>query len=713
MAAIPPQQQGMASTMPTPHTASFAQLFALESTDPHSGDYTQLLEPFNLNVNNNPPNMDPATVRSLLTTAGHLRSLLAMGIFVDGKMRIFFLPFKHEQGLGAIADPSIDGKYFALDGELIHNTASTVEIDSSVFHQINNQVLVRTLDALKTELAGNTDPMVMVGPFATGDADTEAVLVRKCIPLPNKYVALFMAAGDGVTPRYFFDTVLPVMEADGTNAACLPLIRYFQVALTRRNAASITSEYLNVNRPSPVPRNSRLINHVQHLIFHHFPQVNPSTSNIQHNQIASGITALYDQREKQYQEAKLSKELEKKSVVSSVLSVDVCEKLCRLIQVPSEDSLPPLWHDLAKAKSDARPGVVKTAVMKQLHASGESHLAYEPTTVFVKRLFSGEWVMHSTDLITAGSTCNSFHFTDPNIEQLQKFNQVVALVESGAGSVSINDANQILTAKVTVPTRDSSLRCLQRQLALFRCLFHSSHPALVWLSQHYKKMKSFESQLYSRAVKDGPEFQSLLSTYHLHWVNLRLNAFFNKQQYSDTWILSISTPYDEIVEKCELDQRWEPHFSRSFLQQPGVSDFILREQHRALAAAAAMGALGGVGNTPPAAPATPTTPRNPGSNVPTTPPSDKSDRVDNSNFNGSLFDVYKSSATKCKALRDKIQKQELRALPLSKVDNQPMCLAFHSKGLCNKNCPRAADHVPYSSTEYADLVSWCKDCYES
>ena len=521
MAAIPPpppQQQGMASLMPTQHTASFAQLFAIESSDPHSGEYTQLLEPFNLNINNNPPNMDPATVRSLLATAGHHRTLLAMGIFVNGKMHIFFLPFKQEQGLGAVADPSIDGKFFALDGELIHNTASTVEIDPSVFHQINNQVLVRTLASLKTELAGNNDPVVMVGPFATGDADTEAVLVRKCIPLPNKYVSLFMAAGDGVSPRYFFDTVLPVMEADGTDAACLPLIRYFQIALTRRTATSTTAEYLNVARPSPVARNSQLINHVQHLIYHHFPQCNPSTTNAQQTQLVSGVAALYDQRERQYQESKLIKELDKKNVVSGALGSDVTEKLCRLTQVPSEDQLPKIWHDLAKAKSEGRPGVIKTAVMKHLHTSGEEHLVYEPSSLFVKRLFGGEWVMHHTDLITAGSVANSFHFTDTNIEQLQHFNQVVSMIESGAGSVSIEDANKILSAKITIPSKDSSLRCLQRQLALFRCLFHSSHPAVVWLSQHYKVMKSYESVFYNRVVQDGPQFQCLLSTYHLHWV---------------------------------------------------------------------------------------------------------------------------------------------------------------------------------------------------
>ncbi len=102
---------------------------------------------------------------------------LAAGTLVSGRLHLFHLPFKWELVLGAPPDPSLDGKFFAFDGELIYNQGSLVEVSTTAFHQTTNQVLVRTIPALKAALAEDTDPSLMVGPFVAGDADTEAVLV--------------------------------------------------------------------------------------------------------------------------------------------------------------------------------------------------------------------------------------------------------------------------------------------------------------------------------------------------------------------------------------------------------------------------------------------------------------------------------------------------------------------------------------------------------
>ena len=54
----------------------------------------------------------------------------------------------------------------------------------------------------------------------------------------------------------------------------------------------------------------------------------------------------------------------------------------------------------------------------------------------------------------------------------------------------------------------------------------------------------------------------------------------------------------------------------------------------------------------------------------------------------------------------------LPPLPLSKVDGKAMCLAWHTKGMCNPGqCPRASDHVNYSVEEYGQLSTWCKTHY--
>ena len=51
-------------------------------------------------------------------------------------------------------------------------------------------------------------------------------------------------------------------------------------------------------------------------------------------------------------------------------------------------------------------------------------------------------------------------------------------------------------------------------------------------------------------------------------------------------------------------------------------------------------------------------------------------------------------------------------LPLLKVDGKEMCLAWHTKVMCNPGqCSQECDHVEYSEQEYAPLSQWCKDHY--
>ncbi len=63
---------------------------------------------------------------------------------------------------------------------------------------------------------------------------------------------------------------------------------------------------------------------------------------------------------------------------------------------------------------------------------------------------------------------------------------------------------------------------------------------------------------------------------------------------------------------------------------------------------------------------------------------------------------------KAYAIRDKIKSGALPLLPVSKGNAAaPMSLAWHSKGVCNKNCPSVADHVKNTAKEYELMVSWC------
>ena len=82
---------------------------------------------------------------------------------------------------------------------------------------------------------------------------------------------------------------------------------------------------------------------------------------------------------------------------------------------------------------------------------------------------------------------------------------------------------------------------------------------------------------------------------------------------------------------------------------------------------------------------------------------------ENANFHHVLFGDIKlrtvaGNTVKSRDVRDKIRKGELPPLPPSKADGQPMCLAWHTKGICNPDCPRAPDHgVIYSVGVRASL----------
>ena len=59
---------------------------------------------------------------------------------------------------------------------------------------------------------------------------------------------------------------------------------------------------------------------------------------------------------------------------------------------------------------------------------------------------------------------------------------------------------------------------------------------------------------------------------------------------------------------------------------------------------------------------------------------------------------------KSQDVRDVVRKEELPPLPQSKADGKPMCLAWHTKGICNPKCPRAAAlGATYSVEEYQPL----------
>ena len=215
----------MAHAIPAPPGATtFSALFNDASNDPFlvNGNYNEYLSSFNI-IPGAVPDM-PDAVRQRVAAAANQHLPIALLLFVDGKLRPYFLPFRRDQAMGAPAHGATDNKFFAYDGELIQGQGSLVEVPNQWFN-LAPLTTVATVASTQGLLAADAN-MSALGPHIVGGADTLEVRTRFIVAIPNRYASLFLSQPDGVTPRYYFETIQPVIAADGMEATCMPLTHF-------------------------------------------------------------------------------------------------------------------------------------------------------------------------------------------------------------------------------------------------------------------------------------------------------------------------------------------------------------------------------------------------------------------------------------------------------------------------------------------------------
>ena len=106
-----------------------------------------------------------------------------------------------------------------------------VEIPNQWFNLIANTTMGAVVNI--QGLLGGEDNLNAVGLFNNGDADILEVCTWSVVSIPNKYMGLFLSQPEGVTSsHYYFETILPVIEADGMGQTCMSLTHFCQIAIT-------------------------------------------------------------------------------------------------------------------------------------------------------------------------------------------------------------------------------------------------------------------------------------------------------------------------------------------------------------------------------------------------------------------------------------------------------------------------------------------------
>jgi hypothetical protein len=562
----------MAVALPAPAMATtFSALFNDVSTDPFlvAGSYDDYLSSFNI-VNGIAPDT-PDAVRQGIAAAANQRLPIALLLLVDGLLRPYFLPFRRDQAVGIAAHPPTDNKLFAFDGELIQGQGSVVEIPNQWFNLIPNTT-VATIGNTQGLLGGDVNLQIL-GPFNVGDADTMEVRTRSVVPIPNKYVGLFLSQPEGVTPRYYFETILPVIDADGMGQTCMPLTFFCQVAITQ--PAANTNSILQVVPPVAPPRHVPLLTQATtNILHHHLPALSSGVAGggVNLQPLVNTIVAGQQQRQQEQAQARAEKLQKDNTTVESWLGTENFRRLLKYCEVALEADLPPLWSALAKANAKDRLGIFQGKVSNELLAMGAVYEKYIPNLYLLTEVTALRWTMVNSDALDSGSMANAFLFTDSDVEAEQGISRQIGFVQSGGAAPSLADAHTLLKSKVNLPGPDDSIRALRRMQAVYRAVLPVGHPLTNFLGSHHDIMRAFDPGWQNYATH-APELRSLKGVFHLQWLSLKLTKYFTQLDHNFN-VVTCPDP-TAIVDAIEDQRQWEPNLTDVFASRYDLRAFMM------------------------------------------------------------------------------------------------------------------------------------------
>jgi hypothetical protein len=198
------------------HT-TFAGLFNNASCNTFlvGGTYDAFLAPFNITPGDGNPALLIA-VRKLIATSANQHLPIALLVLVDGRLTPLFLLFKRERVMGIAEHAATDSKMFAFEGGMVGTHGYLIKLRDKTFN-LMPRTTVPDVGTVRGLLTANHQAAA-VGPFNDGDTNTATVRTRCIIPRPHKYASLFLANAGGIAPRYYFETILPVIKTDGMAA---------------------------------------------------------------------------------------------------------------------------------------------------------------------------------------------------------------------------------------------------------------------------------------------------------------------------------------------------------------------------------------------------------------------------------------------------------------------------------------------------------------
>jgi hypothetical protein len=665
-----------------PFRASYVDYFADASHDPFQGEYAAAMAPYDVPLQNNPTTLALEQIRTLVIGARAQRVPTAFLLMHGGLLHIYLQADKFHSRLGLPATPW-DDLIFAQKGDLHRNQAVMIEWKSDYFHQLNQQLLVPSAATIDTVFAAQPEADLL-GPYVPGEAGTELIKVRRTCFVPPRYVPLFLAGP--IKPREAWERVRGQIVTDGHAVACHALIKFLQAALTRAAVGDAPSLSL-VEAPVAFLADTLLLDHRQRILDEDFPQLNHQLVGLQQNQIAASLGELVRDNRAARESERADRARDKDKDPQEMLGDVGLQKIIRWSHVETSADLQPIWKDLAKAKKSQQLAILQWAVDKVKDELGDTELQFIVSPAHLEMVKNLRFTMLTPNHVATG--LQPFQFPEEALDGSINAQAMYEALYAGTSAPPMAGLSIVMQAKPGAPKALYQARHqVRRVYIMLVVMLGEEHRLSRAYERFYHRFLSAEADLH-RHQQGLPSGQSqlLFPTKILKRTAIDLSYWFEQQAHTPAARMppKFEQVFDDI--KQELTT-WEPQMSTSFLKQLKLDGLQVPMPR------------GTPSGSPPVAPPAPTK----------VPPDDAT--ASNTHFLEATFGQYRRlTNVKTRAIRRKITDGVLPPLPVSKVDNQPMCLAWHTKGQCNARCPRAADHVAYTLAELGHLVTWCTAHY--
>jgi hypothetical protein len=683
MALQPPPVQGPVQA----GNVYYRDFFADAANDPFNGEYTNALIPYAVPAYMAVP---PAEVAALAISCRSQRVPTAFLLLHndDKLLHIYIQLEKFEPRFGFPASP-LDNRLFIGKGELHHNNHQLVEWDAQYFHRTAN-ICIPFADIIDTAVAANADPNLLVGPYTAEDANTETIRVRNTCYVPPAYVPLFLAGP--LSPRQAWETVRAQIMVDQREESCAPLINFLRCAITISQAGQ--APVLCTAPPTAPLAPPLLLDRRRLIIEQDFPVLNNNLMHLQQTQIAGQLGLLVNETRATREAEAERKAAEKNKTPDQYLGPAGIIRLQRYCQVAITADLPDFWTQISKSPKAQHLSILQWEINRVKLELNEPDLPFVASAGLWEAIRSLQWEMTTNDAVNTG--INPFLLGDHDITDALNKQAVYEMMHGDGASPSLDEAAALVKAKAGAPKLIFNARQqLKRFEIVNNIILGPRHTFCAALNVLGNRMIASEHMLHQLHLQ-----HLLLPTLLCKKIAVQSSNWYRNQSCSPA---PIPAPhFIQIFTDIEEDRHWLPSTPPAFLRLLGLSYFESP-------APAPTPAFVPVPVRPSPAPrGQPPTrpPANPSAPAPAPSPAVQ-ERANNLAFNATLFQSYKDSPMQCRILRGKIRNNELPVLPPSKVDGEQMCLAFHTKGTCNPNCGRIADHIEYSAEEYAPLLEWC------